>query len=102
MQATVGIPRPRLNKRLAAISVVIVAAYLLGGASGFVARNAMVDRLTTPSRSIIAASGAADYGSAWNYEERRSGTQIVGGPVEATTANPVFHEPGSRAGGNQI
>src|ERR1700730_18434189 len=98
MEATATFRRPRITWRAIVVVGTLLAAYLLGGASGYLARSASIQPVVGQARSVVQSVGASDYGSAWNYSLRRSGTQSIEGPNAAATPSPIFHEPGSRLG----
>ncbi len=102
MQATITARKPRLRKELVAVTAAVVAAYLAGAGSGFLVKTVTLQSATAPDHALVVSAGTSDYGSAWNYSMRRSGTQFIDGPEVPTPAAPKFHEPGSRVGGNRI
>jgi hypothetical protein len=91
-----------VSKRMAAVVIAVLAAFLLGAAGGYAAKT-----LSLPSASLephipAGLDGASGFGSAWNYSSRRSGTQAVEGPApSAPTASATFREPGTGRGGPQ-
>jgi hypothetical protein len=94
MQATTTFRRPRVTKQVAVAIMALVVAYVLGGASGYLAKSATLPVQVAPSRSVILSAGPSDYGSAWNYSSRRSGTQSVEGPTDTAPPKPASDEPG--------
>lgn len=102
MQATATFRRPRIGWRPIVVLGALLAAYLVGGASGYLAKSLSLQPAPAQTRSVVVSTGAADYGSAWNYSSRRFGTQSIEGPTLAATPSPIPHEPGSRRGGSQI
>ena len=94
-----------VSKRMAAVVIAVLAAFLLGAAGGYAAKT-----LSLPSTSLgphipTGLDGASGVGSAWNYNSRRSGTQAVDGPAPAPASKPSkgasFREPATGRGGPQ-
>ncbi len=102
MEARTELHGSGISKRMVAVVVAVLAAFLLGAGGGYAAKT-----LSLPSASLgphipTGLNGASGFGSAWNYSSRRSGTQAVDGPVPAAPSTGAsFREPTTGRGGPQ-
>ncbi len=102
MEARAAFHGSAISKKMAAIVLAVLAAFMLGGIGGYLVRA-----LSQPAASVAAnvAAGqplASGYGSAWDYSTRRSGTQSLERPApSASPASPSFREPATGRSGPQ-
>lgn len=83
-----------------AIVALLVALVLL--VMGGLLFKTLSTAATPPNQVFTGQPAASGPGSAWNYSNRRSGTQTVEGPAStAASTGASFREPGSKRGGPQ-
>lgn len=91
MEARTAFHRPGASKRMAAVVLAALAALVLGGIGGYVVKTLTLRTLPT---AVSAQSAASGFGTAWNYGNRRSGTQSIEGPAPAgLPTSTSFREP---------
>lgn len=94
MEARTAFDGSAISKRMAAVVVAVLAAFMLGGIGGYLAKTLSLPTLPAAANVVSARPAASAFGSAWNYSTRRSGTQSIEGPAPAgLPASPSFREP---------
>lgn len=105
MQATIAVQRSRFGGQFRAVTAAIVAAYVIGAASGFVVRSAVENASSTTYQASPAIS---KFDTVLKAGERQVPEQDLGLPFSdltraQPTAAPVsVDEPKSRRDGPQI
>jgi hypothetical protein len=102
MEARAAFREPGISKKAVAFVFALMAALILGVTGAYVLRAASASGAAAPGHVLMLGQySAGGDGSAWNFSNRRSGTQSVEGPApEAATA--ASKQAGARRGGNQI
>jgi hypothetical protein len=88
-------------KGMVAVVVAVLAAFLLGGAGGYVAKTLSLPAAPAPAHIVAGQPGASEAGTAWNYSSRRGGNQAIGGPETSAAPSAPVQQPGARRSGNQ-
>jgi len=102
MEARTAFRGTRISKRMAAVVVAVLAAFLLGGVGGYLVKTMSLPTVTVAANVAAGQPAASAYGSAWNYSNRRSGTQSIEGPAPAgLPISPAFREPTTGRSGPQ-
>jgi hypothetical protein len=102
MQARAAFHGSAISKRMAAVVVAMLAAFTLGGIGGYLIKTVNVPAVPVAANVVAAQPAASGFGSAWNYSNRRSGTQTVEGPAPAGSPNsPSFRQPAVGRSGPQ-
>ena len=102
MEARTALRGSGISKRVVAIVIAVLAAFVLGAAGGYVAKTVSLPAATSPSHILAGQSEASGVGSAWNYSNLRHGTQSIEGPAPASASAGVsFREPSTGRGGPQ-
>jgi len=104
MQANPALVTSRLGgltRTTLALVGAVLAALVLGGAAGYVARGFALPTGAVPTHSSVRVLAGAG-GPAVGYTTRRSGTQTVEGPAPGGTSSAASREPGSGRTGPQL
>jgi hypothetical protein len=104
--ATTTFRKPWVSRELLAAVAAVGVAYLLGGATGYVARQGVSQPVGASTRNAVQAPAPVTH-SIDRSAVRRLGAAAPGfaDPVQAPgsgASRSVFHEPGSRLGGSKI
>jgi hypothetical protein len=83
MEARATFRESAVSKNVVAVVIGLVAAFLLGGAGGYLAKGLSLPSASAAGHTAVIQLGASEPGSAWNYSNRQSGTQSVEGPAPA-------------------
>jgi hypothetical protein len=102
MEARTTLRGTGFPRGMVAVVLAVLAAFLLGGAGGYVAKTLSLPAAPVPVHIVAGQPGASEAGSAWNYSTRRSGSQTVGGPAVSPAPSAPVQEPGSERSGNQF
>ena len=102
MEASTAFRRSAVSRKTVLVIAGLLAALLLGGVGGYFVRTWTLPAVAPAAHATAAGSAAAESGSAWDYGNRRHGTQALEGPeAPAWPAPSRLREPGSRHGGPQ-
>jgi hypothetical protein len=102
MQATPTLRRSRISLKIVVIIAAVLVAYVLGGASGYIAKSVSLQAAARPSRSAVLPADRPITVQPGINRLRRGGTPFIDEPVATPVPNAIFHEPGSRLGGSRI
>ena len=83
MEARATFRESAVSKNVIAVVAALVITFLLGGSGGYLVRSLSLPSATSVGHTAVIQLGASESGSAWNYSNRRSGTQSVEGPAPA-------------------
>lgn len=90
------------SKNVVAIVAALLAALVLAAIGGLLVKTLSVPAAVSVAHIVAGQPGASEFGSAWDYSTRRSGTQTVEGPAPAgLSTSTSFRKPGSQGGGPQ-
>lgn len=101
MESRTALRRAGISWRAAAVVVAVLVAFALGGAGGYVMKTLSLPASAATLQVVSGQSTVARPGSAWNYSNRRSGTQSAEGPAPASPAGAPFRQPGTGRTGPQ-
>jgi hypothetical protein len=83
MEARATFRESAVSKNVIAVVAALVITFLLGGSGGYLVKSLSLPSATSAAHSAVIRLGASEPGSAWNYSNRKSGTQSVEGPAPA-------------------
>jgi cell division protein FtsN len=86
---------------LVAVVMAVLAAFILGAAGGYVVKTLSLAAPAAAAQVVTGQPIVARPGSAWNYSNRRSGTQSVEGPAPTAAPSAPFREPATGRTGPQ-
>ncbi len=91
------------NSKDTVVAIVALMVALVLMVMGGLLVKALIAPAATPTNVVLTGQpDASGNGTAWNYSNRRSGTQSVEGPAStAASTSASFREPGSNRGGPQ-
>ena len=102
MEARTAFHGSAISKRMAAVVVAVLAAFMLGGIGGYVVKTLSLPEVSVAASVVAGQPAESAYGSAWNYSTRRSGTQSIEGPAPAgLPTSASFREPTTGRSGPQ-
>jgi hypothetical protein len=102
MEARTAFRGSAISKRMAAVAVAVLAAFMLGGIGGYLVKTLSLPTVPVAANVAVGQPAAAADGSASNYSSRRSGTQSIEGPAPAGLPTSVsFREPTAGRSGPQ-
>jgi hypothetical protein len=102
MEARAAFHGSAISKRMAAVVVAVLAAFMLGGIGGYLVKTLSLPAVSVAANIVAGQPGASGFGSAWNYSDRRSGTQSIEGPAPAgLPTSASFREPTAGRSGPQ-
>lgn len=97
MEARAAFRGAGISKRMAAVVVAVLLAFVLVAAGGYLAKA--MNRPIAPATHVVAGQP----GSTWTYGNGRRGTSWIEDTATASASLiGSFHEPGTRRGGTQI
>jgi hypothetical protein len=102
MEATTALRGPRISRRMVAVVIAVLAAFVLGAAGGYVAKTVSLQTPGAASHIVAGQIGGSGLGSAWNFSNLRHGTQSIEGPAPSDVSSSAsFREPATGRGGPQ-
>jgi hypothetical protein len=102
MEARTAFHGSAISKRMAAVIVAVLASFMLGGIGGYLVKTVSLPAVPVAANVVAGQPAASGFGSAWNYSDRRSGTQSIEGPApSALPTSASFREPTAGRSGPQ-
>jgi hypothetical protein len=102
MEARTALRGSGISRRMVAVAIAVLAAFVLGAAGGYVAKTVSLQIASAPSHIVAGQIGGSGVGSAWNYSNLRHGTQSIEGPAPSSVSSSAsFREPSTGRGGPQ-
>lgn len=101
METRTALRRAGISFQTVAVVIAMLAAFALGGAGGYLVKTLSLPAAAAVAQVVTGQPTVARPGSAWNYSNRRSGTQSVEGPVPPSPSNPSFRPPATGRTGPQ-
>jgi len=81
--------------------IAVLTAFVLGVLGGYLFKASSLPAAAVAAQAIAEQPAAAGPGSAWNYGNRRSGTQSIEGPALTSPSSAPFREPATGRTGPQ-
>ena len=92
----------RIPRRMVAVVVAVMAAFVLGAFGGYLFKALTISAVAGTGQVFGAQPGASEPGSAWNYSGRRSGTQSFDDPAPTSSPSTApFRQPANGRTGPQ-
>lgn len=99
MEARAAFRQPGISKKSVLFVFAVIAALILGVTGAYMLKASSSAVAAPATHTLVLGQYAGGDGSAWNFDNRRNGTQSVEGPAAAATTAP--QKSGGRSGGTQ-
>jgi hypothetical protein len=101
MESRTALRGTGVSKQMVVVVVALLAAFVLGAVGGYVLKALSLPAAAVATQVVAGQPAADGPGSAWNYANRRSGTQSFEGPAATSPSSAPSREPATGRTGPQ-